>query len=70
LHLPGAYELAFRSPVWHGAQHAFFFWTGILFCWPFIVPLPCKSPWPRLSAIPLLLFDEASIQILKRVFHR
>ena len=57
-HLPKFYELALRSPVWHGFQHACFFWTGILFWWPVIEPGPGRSKWPEWSKIPYLLFAD------------
>ena len=54
-HLPGAFELALRSSLWHDVEHACFFWTGILFWWPVIQPWPSVSRWPRWR-IPLYLF--------------
>jgi len=54
-HLPAFYELALNSSALHGLQHACFFWTGILFWWPVIQPGPGKAPYPRWTAIPLLL---------------
>ena len=54
-HLPTFYELALRSPFWHGAQHASFFWTGILFWWPVIQPGPAKPRLPLWGKIPYLL---------------
>ena len=54
-HLPFSYEMAVRSPAWHGLQHASFFWTGILFWWPLIQPGPGRSKWPRWVMIPYLL---------------
>ncbi|HWF02978.1 MAG TPA: cytochrome c oxidase assembly protein [Candidatus Angelobacter sp.] len=39
----------------HGLQHASFFWTGIVFWWPIIRPVPGKSDWPEWVAIPYLL---------------
>ncbi len=57
-HLPKMYELALRSPAWHGMQHACFFWTGILFWWRVIEPLPGKLRWPPWTAIPLLLVGD------------
>jgi len=54
-HLPKFYELALRSPVWHGVQHASFFWTGVLFWWPVMQPGPGRSRSPRWIAIPHLL---------------
>ena len=42
-HLPAAYQLALRSPFWHGLQHASFFWTGVLFWWPIVRPVRGRS---------------------------
>jgi cytochrome c oxidase assembly factor CtaG len=57
-HLPWSYELALRSPFWHGIQHASFFWTGVLFWWFVIEPGPGKSHWPRWVGIPYLLTSD------------
>lgn len=57
-HLPRFYELALRWPVWHGVEHASFFWTGILFWWPVVRPAPGKNRWPEWVAIPYLLFGD------------
>jgi cytochrome c oxidase assembly factor CtaG len=57
-HLPRFYELALLSPSWHAAQHASFFWTGILFWWPVIRPVPGRSKWPDWIAIPYLLLAD------------
>ncbi len=57
-HLPKLYELALRSPSWHGVQHASFFWTGILFWWAVVQPGPGRAHWPRWMAIPQLLFGD------------
>ncbi len=54
-HLPGPYEAALQSNWIHGLQHASFFWTGILFWWPIVRPMPGKSRWPEWAAIPYLL---------------
>jgi cytochrome c oxidase assembly factor CtaG/polyferredoxin len=54
-HMPKFYELALRSPEWHGLQHASFFWTGILFWWPVVQPGPGKARWPEWVKIPYLL---------------
>jgi putative membrane protein len=54
-HLPGAFELALRSNLWHDAEHACFFWTGILFWWPVVQPWPSVARWTRWR-IPLYLF--------------
>jgi cytochrome c oxidase assembly factor CtaG/ferredoxin len=57
-HLPRLYELALRSPFWHGMQHGSFFWTGVLFWWPIIQPTPAKPKWPMWTKIPYLLFAD------------
>ncbi len=57
-HVPYCYELALHSRFWHGAQHASFFWTGILFWWLVVEPGPGKSKWPRWAAIPYLLASD------------
>ncbi len=57
-HLPFMYELALSSPAWHGVQHAFFFWSGVLFWWPVIQPGPGKPRWPRWVGIPYLLLAD------------
>ncbi len=57
-HLPKFYELALGSSFWHGAQHASFFWTGILFWWPIIQPAPANPKWPLWTKIPYLLFAD------------
>jgi cytochrome c oxidase assembly factor CtaG/polyferredoxin len=54
-HLPALYELALSSPMWHGLQHASFFWSGVVFWWPVIQPGPGKPRWPKWVAIPYLL---------------
>jgi len=54
-HLPGLYELALSSPAWHRLEHACFFWTGILFWWHVIQPVPGKPHWPKWTVIPYLV---------------
>ncbi len=54
-HLPVFYELALSSPTWHGAQHASFFWTGVLFWWPVVQPGPRRSRGAQWIQIPYLL---------------
>jgi cytochrome c oxidase assembly factor CtaG len=67
-HLPFLYELALASPLWHGAQHACFFWSGVLFWWPVIQPGPGKPRWPKWVAIPYLLFADIVNTALSAVF--
>jgi putative membrane protein len=56
-HTPYLYERALSSPLWHGAQHASFFWTGILFWWPLIQP-GGRSRWPLWIGIPYLVIAD------------
>ena len=67
-HLPRFYELALSSPFWHAAQHASFFWTGILFWWPVVQPGPGKSRWPEWIAIPYLLFADILNTAISAIF--
>jgi len=55
-HLPRLYDLALRSPGWHQAEHACFFWSAVLFWWPVIDVWPSHPVWPRWAMIPYLLF--------------
>lgn len=57
-HTPALYEMALRDRTWHGFQHACFFWTGILFWWPVILPAHGSNSWPRWTAIPYLLLAD------------
>ncbi len=67
-HLPFMYELALSSPMWHGLQHAFFFWSGVLFWWPVIRPGPSKPKWPTWVAIPYLLLADILNTAISVVF--
>jgi cytochrome c oxidase assembly factor CtaG/ferredoxin len=67
-HVPKLYELALRSPAWHNVQHASFFWTGVLFWWPVVEPLPGRARWPRWTAIPLLLLGDILNTALSALF--
>lgn len=67
-HVPFMYELALSSPMWHGLQHAFFFWSGVLFWWPVIRPGPSKPKWPKWVAIPYLLLADILNTAISVVF--
>lgn len=67
-HLPKFYELALRSPSWHAVQHASFFWTGILYWWPVVHPVPGKPYWPRWTLIPYLLAGDIVNTVLSAFF--
>src|SRR5712671_1758156 len=54
-HLPRFYDLALRSPAWHQAEHACFFWSAVLFWWPVVNVWPSDPIWPRWAMIPYLL---------------
>src|SRR5262245_6380358 len=53
-HVPGAFDLALRSPAWHKLEHACFFGASLLFWWPVVRPFPSRPPWP-LWSVPLYL---------------
>jgi len=55
-HFPRLYDLALRSPGWHQAEHACFFWSAVLFWWPVVDVWPSIPIWPRAAMIPYLLF--------------
>ncbi len=67
-HIPRFYELALSSPAWHGAQHACFFWTGVLFWWPVIRQFPNKNRYPEWAFIPYLLFADIVNTVLSAYF--
>jgi putative membrane protein len=50
-HVPTIFELALRTYVWHGFEHASFFVAGIVFWWPVFQPAP-YSRW----SVPVYLF--------------
>jgi cytochrome c oxidase assembly factor CtaG len=54
-HSPKLYDLALRSPGWHQAEHACFFWSAMLFWWPVIGVWPSHPVWPEWAMIPYLL---------------
>ena len=56
-HIPSLYDLALRSPEWHLAEHACFFWSAMLFWWPVIHVWPADPVWPEWAMIPYLLLE-------------
>ena len=54
-HVPGAYELALRSPGWHEVEHACFLATSLLFWFPVIQPWPSPSRVSRWAMLPYLV---------------
>ncbi|MBO0861291.1 MAG: cytochrome c oxidase assembly protein, partial [Chloracidobacterium sp.] len=57
-HTPGFYELALRSPFWHGVEHLCFLGAALLFWWPVIQPPPSRARWPRWTMIPYLFLAD------------
>ncbi|HWE49625.1 MAG TPA: cytochrome c oxidase assembly protein [Bryobacteraceae bacterium] len=57
-HMPRWYELALNSPVWHGAEHACFFYAAILFWWPVVGVWPGRPQWSRWLMIPYLVLAD------------
>src|SRR6185369_6922134 len=53
-HVPAAFDLALRSPVWHKVEHACFLGASILFWWPVVRPFPSRPHWP-LWSVPFYL---------------
>jgi cytochrome c oxidase assembly factor CtaG len=52
-HLPRAYELALRVPVWHRVEHACFFGAALWFWWPVM-----RARNPRWLIVPCLLLAD------------
>ncbi len=67
-HLPALYELALRSPTWHGLEHACFLWTGILFWWNIILPGAARPHWPKWTIIPYLLLSDVINTIISALY--
>ena len=57
-HVPGLYELALRSELWHDVQHVCFLSTALLFWWPVVQPWPSRLRWPRWTMVFYLLFAD------------
>src|SRR5215468_8875060 len=57
-HTPGFYELALRSPFWHGVEHLCFLGAALLFWWPVIQPWPSRAQWSRWTMIPYLFLAD------------
>jgi putative membrane protein len=54
-HVPGLFELTFRSEHIHNFEHLCFFLSSIAFWWVVIAPWPTRSRWQRWTIIPYLL---------------
>ncbi len=57
-HLPRFYELGLRSPSWHQAEHACFFFAALLFWWPVVEVWPAHSHAPNWAMIPYLILAD------------
>lgn len=57
-HIPGMFELTFRSERIHDFEHLCFFVTSVGFWWIVLAPWPSRPRWPRWSAIPYLLTSD------------
>jgi putative membrane protein len=55
-HIPAAFELAMHSNLWHEAEYATFFVTGLFFWWPVIQPWPSAAQSPRWFTVLYLFF--------------
>lgn len=67
-HVPPLYELALRDPAWHRLEHAWLFWSAILFWWPVIQPAPSRARWPRWAMVPYLLLADVVNTIVGAAF--
>ncbi len=55
-HMPPAYELALRDPLWHEVEHLSFLASSLLFWFPVIEPWPGPvRPWSRWWMLPYLV---------------
>lgn len=55
-HMPPAYELALRDPLWHDVEHLSFLLSSFLFWFPVIEPWPGPvRKWSRWWMLPYLL---------------
>lgn len=66
-HVPGLFELTFRSENIHNFEHLCFFLTSIAFWWVVIAPWPTVSRWQRWTIIPYLLSADALNTVLSAV---
>ena len=63
-HLPPSYELALRDPLWHFAEHACFFLTGLVFWYPVVRPYPSRPRWSEWLLFPYLILTEVQNTLL------
>jgi cytochrome c oxidase assembly factor CtaG len=66
-HVPAAYELALRSPLWHEIEHATFLAASTLFWWPVVRPWPSRPHWPEWSVPLYLLAGDVQNTILAAI---
>ncbi len=67
-HLPWLYQLSLTSPAWHQFEHACFFWAGMLFWYPVILPYPAQVRWSRWLVVPYLLLAALQNTIFSAIF--
>lgn len=63
-HIPGLYDLALRSDLWHQFEHTCFFVTSLIFWWPVIQPWPSHRQWPAWAMVPYLVVADVQNTIL------
>jgi len=66
-HVPGLYDLALHSDLWHHVEHTCFFATAMLFWRPVILPWPAHSSWPRWAMIPYLVLADLQNSVLAAI---
>jgi len=62
-HIPAAFAVALRSPIWHAVEEASFLLAGLLFWWPVVQPWP-RRPEPRWSIVLYLFLATLPCDIL------
>src|ERR1051325_4653033 len=67
-HVPAAFDLALRSPVWHKVEHACFLGASLLFWWPVVRPFPSRPHWPLWSVPFYLLAADLVNTALSAIF--
>jgi len=66
-HLPGPYDAALRSDLWHHVEHASFFTAALIFWRPVILPWPSRPSWPRWAMIPYLVLADVQNGVLAAI---
>src|SRR5262245_21681687 len=66
-HVPGLYDLALDSHLWHHVEHACFLVSALLFWRPVILAWPARTTWPRWAMIPYLVIADLQNSVLAAI---